>query len=147
MKGVRFEWDFSEIRAALRQLPADLRREGGRIVESNAKAAAVQVRTNYLAHSRTDALVNGVSAEPAESGPLGVAWVVLSKARHSHLFEYGTSTRQNYTKNDANRGSMPAAPPGHAFVPVVLRVRREMYNRDFRALLERQGLIVEGYGD
>jgi hypothetical protein len=133
-----------ELRRALRALPAELRGESAHIVEARANGAAVAVRANYGAHAYTGHLQESVVVEHTPT-QFGAAAVVRARAPHAHLFEFGTATRR--TVKGWNRGVMPAAPPIHAFIPVVMRERRAMYEDDFRALLERAGLVVTGHAD
>lgn len=128
-----------ELRAALRALPADLTGEAGHIIEGEANGAAVAIRTGYGAHRRSGNLQDHVTVTQRPAGQFGAAAVVKSAARHAWLFENGSQAR--HTEIGANRGSMP---PGHVFVPAMIRARRVMYEK-LAGLLERHGLRVSGH--
>lgn len=128
-----------ELRAALRQLPAELAGEAGHILEAEGNAAGVAIRSGYSAHRVTGNLRDHVSVVHEHSA-VAAKTVVKSTARHAHLFEFGTQTRQ--TRNGANRGAMP---PGHVFVPAMVRARRRMFEQ-LADLLRRAGLQVRGGG-
>jgi len=135
----RLKFDgLAEFRAALRQLPAELAGEASHDVESAANSAAVAIRVGYGAHRRTGTLQESVVVEHLSAGPFGAGSMVKVTAPHAHLFENGTQAR--HTSIGANRGSMP---PGHVFIPAVVRARRAMYER-LKALLVRNGLMVSG---
>ncbi len=135
----RFRIDgLDDLRAALRDLPDRLAGEAGHLVEANGNAAAVEIRTAYLAHRRSGNLADHVTAERQSTGRGAALVVIRSAARHAAIFEYGTQAR--HTDLGANRGSMPAA---HAFVPVVQRRRRALM-QSLIGLLEREGLAVRG---
>lgn len=76
-----------------------------------------------------------VQVIPASSR-YGAAAAVKNTAKHAHLYENGTQTRQ--TKIGANRG---AAPPGRVFVPIMIRKRRELHG-ELVALVRRAGFEV-----
>lgn len=91
---------------------------------ASAYLADVPMRTgNLRAHTKV------ISA--ASSGPDAVAYQVLSKARHSHLYEFGTKPRR--TSAGWFRGVMPAA---RGFVPAAVLSRSRLVAK-IRALLER----------
>jgi hypothetical protein len=126
----------AELRAALRNLPAELTVEASREVEGAANGAAADIKRAYPVRSGN--LRDGLIVKESDRGRFHAGSVVVNTSRHSHLFEYGTQTRQN--RIGANRGAMP---PGNVFVPAVIRARRLMYDR-LKALLERNGLVVSG---
>jgi hypothetical protein len=121
----------------LRSLPSDLTTEGGSIVQRHGSNAAQQIRSNYQSHWHTGNLAGSVVTEFQDTGRFGVALVVRARAKHAHIFEYGTVARS--TGQGAFRGVMPPAPPLHAFVPVMEQERRATYE-DLAALLEDKGL-------
>lgn len=125
----------AELKVALQNLPADLAREAGFIVYANADEAAREVKAAYP--SRTGNLRARVSVKK-ERGQFGASATVRNTAKHAHLFENGTQAR--HTALGANRGSMP---PGHVFVPVMIRRRRVMY-QVLKDLLVKHGLLVSG---
>lgn len=125
-----------ELKAQLRALPAALAGEASGIVTSAATSAAEQIRSAYPA--RTGTLKDHVFVSTADPGPYGAGAVVKNTAKHAWIFENGTQAR--HTALGANRGSMP---PGHVFLPIVIRQRRAMYVQ-LKALLERHGALVSG---
>lgn len=131
---------FAELREALRKLPAELKVEAQHIVEGAANGAAAQVKGNY-ARGKTGNLIDGVYVRHSEGSTFGAGAIVVSKAKHAWLYENGTQVR--HTQTGANRGVMPAAPPGRAFIPVMIRERRRMYEQ-LKGVLERNGLVVTG---
>jgi hypothetical protein len=127
-----------ELRADLRNLPAHLATEASAIVWFSASQAKADVVAGYTAHRRTGNLADHVSVTTREGSPYGTAVVVKSSARHAWMFENGTQARHNSL--GANRGSMP---PGHVFIPAMIRHRRQMYVA-LQSMMERAGLRVSG---
>lgn len=133
---VHLTWaGLTELREALRRLPEDLTGEASHLVEASTNAAAVAIKGGYPA--RTGNLRDHVSTEFSRTG-LSVVGRVKSTSPHAYIFENGTQAR--HTAIGANRGAMP---PGHVFLPAVIRERRRMY-ADLTDLLERHGLLVTG---
>jgi Bacteriophage HK97-gp10, putative tail-component len=128
--------DLDELKAQLRALPHELAAEGAEIVERTAEAAAAEMRATYP--ERTGNLRKGVKVQKTNTSEFGAVATVVNTAPHSYIFEHGTVAR--HTDIGADRGSMP---PGHVFIPIVERRRRDMYLNDFAELLERAGLTVE----
>jgi len=135
----RVRWaGLEELREALRNLPADLAGEAGHIVEGAANGAGVDLRAAYQERARTGHLAAGVTVTHYEKGRFSAGAIVKNRAKHAWLFENGTQAR--HTDLGANRGAMP---PGHVFVPIVMRARRGMYEA-LKVMLERHGLKVSG---
>lgn len=126
----------TELRAALRALPAELTAEAGGIVDDAGELAKAEIMQRYP--RRTGNLRNHVTVSTISAGQFAAGVVVKSTAKHAHIFEVGTQARHN--KLGANRGSMP---PGNVFVPAIVRQRRKMYDR-LKDLLVRHGLVVSG---
>jgi Bacteriophage HK97-gp10, putative tail-component len=124
-----------ELRAALRNLPTHLAAEASRPVQGAANAAAASIKAGYPV--RTGKLRDHLIVETIDA-PFQAGALVKNTARHAAIFEYGTQAR--HTAIGANRGSMP---PGHVFIPAIVRARRRMYE-DLKGLLERNGLQVSG---
>jgi hypothetical protein len=138
----RFEFvGLADFRAALRAMPAELRGEAEHVVEGFANGATATVKANY-ARGQTGNLIDGVDVEFTHTSLLARA-VVKSTAKHAWWYENGTQVR--HSAKGVNRGAMPPAPPGRAFVPVVVRERRRMVEA-LIVLLERAGLLVTGDG-
>jgi hypothetical protein len=130
----------SELRAELRALPAALTGEASSLVQGAATSAAAAIQTAYGAHRRSGNLQDHVVVETRAAGQFGAAMIVKATAKHAGLFENGSQAR--HTAIGANRGSMP---PGHVFVPEIIRARRAMWGA-LADLLTRHGLRVTGYG-
>lgn len=132
----RVTWSgLEEFYAALRNLPEELAGEAANIVEATTNSATVAVKSAYPV--RTGNLRDHVTNDLQRSG-LAVRGRVKNTARHAWLFENGSQAR--HTAIGANRGTMP---PGHVFVPIIIRERRKMYDV-LRDLLVRKGLLVSG---
>jgi hypothetical protein len=127
-----------ELKAQLRTMPEELTDEGGQIAEDEANGAADDIRQGYQRHVRSGRLARGVRVTHFARGKFSAGAIVKSAAPHAWIFENGTQAR--HTAIGANRGSMP---PGHVFVPAVVRRRRRMYER-LKELLTRRGLVVTG---
>lgn len=140
MSNNRLVINTSEFIAELRKLPADLKGEASGYVTGAANGAAAQVKANYT-RGKTGNLIAGVVVEHSDPGPFAAGAVVKSKAKHAWMYENGTQLRHN--AKGANRGVMPAAPPGRAFIPVMIKARRKMYDQ-LKGVLERHGLRVSG---
>lgn len=133
----RVSWTgLAELRAALRELPAHLAGDGSLIIEDVSASAANAIRDGYP--ERTGNLKAGVRTEVKNAGRFGAGIVVKNTAKHAHLFETGTQAR--HTQLGANRGAMPA---GKVFIPIIVRKRREMYER-LKAMMVAHGLKVSG---
>lgn len=129
---------FEEFKQQLRNLPAHLAVQAGPIVVHRAEAAADQIRVNYP--ERTGKLRQGVKVDRVAIEGAGAVARVRSTAKIAFIVENGTQLR--HTKEGWNRGAMP---PGHYFVPVVVRERRRMFE-ELIALLQSEGLTVTGRG-
>lgn len=133
----RIVWNgLAELREALRNLPAELTAEASHIVDGVANAAAADIKEGYPA--RTGNLRDHVFVSHRDKGRFAAGAVVKNTAKHAWIFENGTQAR--HTDIGSDRGSMP---PGHVFIPAVIKRRRIMYQQ-LRALLERHGLKVLG---
>lgn len=131
------KWNgLDELRAALRTLPADLTAEASFLVEGAANGAAAEIKAAYPV--RTGTLRDGLIVSHREKGKFSAGAIVKNTSKHAWLFESGTQAR--HTALGANRGSMP---PGHVFLPIVIRKRRQLYGQ-LKALLQRHGLTVRG---
>jgi hypothetical protein len=131
----RLTWSgLAELRDELRRLPAELAGEASAIVIGAAEGAKADMHYPR----RTGNLADHLYVTKAPAGIYGAGAVVKNTAKHAWLFENGTQAR--HTAIGANRGSMP---PGHVFLPAVIRRRRAMYDQ-LKALLVRHGLVVSG---
>lgn len=121
-----------ELKTLIQQLPDTTTAETAKLAEAAANSAAVDIRGAYPV--RTGTLRDRVKVAPLRSrSGRSVGMAVTNTAPHAHLFENGTQTRQ--TSLGANRGAMP---PGHVFVPRIIRARRRLYDQ-LKDLLRRLG--------
>lgn len=145
MNTIRLQWDgLKELIAALRDLPAHLAEDAGKIVNEAAEAAGADIRAAYPigpgdAHGYDGGnLRKGVRVVTRNAGQFGQVRQVRSTAPHAWIFETGTQVR--HSPMGYNRGMMPGA---NIFVPTVMRHRRAMYE-DLRQLVREAGLDVRG---
>lgn len=133
---VRLKFEgLEELKTALRNLPYELSGQGQEIVFGSADDAATEIRAAYPA--RTKNLRRGVSVMKSSTA-FATRATVKNTSPLAFVFENGTQAR--HTTIGANRGSMP---PGHVFVPRVMRHRRSMFDR-LKTLLQAFGLTVSG---
>lgn len=140
MSGNRFVWNgLEELKAQLRSLPADLTGEASEIVRDTGAAAADEVRAGYP--SRASDLRDHVTVTFTTSG-YATGAVVKNTSKLAYIFENGTMARHYFTRRGVRHltGRMP---PGHVFVPIMVRRRRAMYAQ-LADLLTRHGLTVSG---
>lgn len=134
---VTLKWDGLEaFKAELDKLPEDLTTDADPIVHTAADSAAEDIKAAYPV--RTGNLRNHVYVSQRDKGKDTSVWMVKNTAKHAFIFENGTQAR--HTSIGANRGAMP---PGHVFIPAVIKRRRQMYQR-LKDLLARKGLVVTG---
>lgn len=136
---VRFE-GLDELRAALRQLPEELRNDALALVIQTGDEAADTIRAAYEASRVSGNLARGVKTASIPAGRFGAAVAVRSTAKHAFIFENGTQTRK--TQLGANRGAMP---PGRVFVPIMIRHRRMLHHL-LVDLVQRAGFEVHDGG-
>jgi hypothetical protein len=133
------KWDgLAELYKQLETLPATLTGEAAHIVEGVANAAALDIRSAYPVHSGN--LRDSVFVTHFDKGRYSAGAQVKATAPHAWIFENGTAARAYYTKAGV-RHVTGAMPPGHVFVPIVMKHRRLMYSQ-FAALLERNGIAA-----
>lgn len=131
-----------ELRQQLRTMPVRLRNAAAAVVEGTARDVAAQIIAAYP--EVTGNLKRGVRVEPINTGPYGVAFRVVNRAKHAWLYENGSQARAYISKRNRvqhETGRMSPAPPGRAMIPKVARARRVMEVR-LRQLLESEGLVV-----
>jgi len=128
-----------ELQAALRALPAALAGDGADIIENRAEVAKASIIQGYPLEEGD--LRNKVEVEHTRS-EFGARSVVRSTSTHAEEFEYGTEAR-HYTTKRGVRHLTGKMPPGHVFVPAVVRERHRMYD-ELKDLLVSHGLTVSG---
>jgi hypothetical protein len=134
--------NLAALRTALQQLPADLTVEAGHVIEGIANAAAADVKAAYP--YRSGHLVAGVEVNRLEAGRFGAGSEVRNRAKLAWIYEHGTQARHYYTKQTGafhSTGIMLPAPPGRAFIPIMVRQRALMYTQ-LADLVRRAGLLV-----
>jgi len=143
MSDWRIEFDgLTELKAALMALPAALGGEAAHIVEGAGNQAVLQIKTAYPVRSGN--LRDGVEQTLVRS-EFGASVKVVNKSKHAYIFENGSQARHYVTTGGATHqtGVMPPSPPGHAFIPVMVRERQAM-NQKLKDMLVRNGLLVSG---
>ena len=81
-------------------------------------------------------LRDGLEIAEAPSWRYRTATLLLQNSMLAYVYENGTAVRR--TKSGALRGS---GPPGHVFIPRVIRHRR-LLERNLKAMLVAEGLVV-----
>jgi hypothetical protein len=127
----------TELRAALKKLPAELVHEAGAIVRAQADATMTAAAAAYPVH--TGNLRKGLSLELFGDSVSAVARV-RNRAFHAYIFEEGTRPRR--WAAGKSTGTMPA---GHVFIPIAM-LRRRIMTAALIELVERAGLTVTGIG-
>lgn len=133
MTSVRWE-GLEELKAALRQLPAELAGEASHIVEGTANGAIVDMRAEYPPGELRDKLYQSTLS----TGPFGVGIEIRNASGWSWHWDHGTQMR--HWINGKNTGQLR---PHHTFGRVMAQSRRRMYGQ-LQQLLERHGLRVSG---
>jgi hypothetical protein len=130
----------AELREQLRRLPEELKDEAQDIVLRTAQGAAAEVVAAYP-QGPTGNLKRGVRARLQSAGRFGAGAMVISRAPHASIYEFGTRARQ--TEKGANRGRMPKpkAQGGTAMIPRMQRLRAQMI-RQLIALVQKAGFEV-----
>lgn len=143
--GFHFRFDgLDELKQALRMLPDEFAGEAGHIIEGEANAAALDIRSHYPVV--TGNLRDGVMVEISDGGRYGARATVVNKAPHAYIYEFGTQARHYFTKKGTGVkkavGVMPKAPPLRAFRPQMAKARYRMYSR-IADMMIRAGLSVQ----
>lgn len=127
----------TELREALRKLPAQLSDEAGAIVFAHAQAAYQEMDAKYAQHEWTGNLRRGLSLTREDAYlRFGARAVLRNRAPHAYWAEHGTQIRR--TTKGVSRGAMT---PLHIFIPIAQRHRRIMVSALIH-LVERAGLSV-----
>jgi hypothetical protein len=141
VSGVRLQWQgMTEFKTALRNLPEELTNEGGEIVEGTAHRAQQETQAGYPEGPTGNLRRRVVMEKDSARSKFGAFFAVRSRAPHAHIFEKGTGQRQ--TSKGANRGRMPEAPTSQQMVPVVIKHRRQMFER-LKDLVRKAGFQVD----
>lgn len=131
-----------DLKAELRNLPANLTAEANEIVRDTAESAGDSVRARYSQHVVTGNLMRGVRVKKVAAGKHGVSYRVASTGFLSSIFEKGTEARHYITVNGKKKlvGKMPAF---NIFGPIMARKRRAMWD-ELWTLLTKHGMKVSG---
>jgi hypothetical protein len=138
---VTFKVDgLTELADQLAHLPEALQAEARAIVERRAASAMARIRAAYPQRTGDGkkSLRNRLKLTTEETN-VSASAVVKNLSPLAAIFEFGTQARHKAL--GASTGAMPA---GHVFIPITVEERRAMYEVDFRALLVKAGLVVEG---
>ena len=130
---------FTELREALKKLPAELVHEGAEIVQAHA-AEAFRLIAAGLAF-KTGNLRDHLRLE-ITSDQGGTRAVIRNTAKHAWWNEHGTKPRRYATKSKKSIGAMPAHP---VLIPIAIRQRRVMTEALIH-MVERAGFKVTGTG-
>lgn len=126
-----------ELRKELRALPDSLTYDASTIVLDCADSASREIKDAYP--NVTGDLRDKVEVVQVQGSGKGFAGaVVVNSSKLANIFENGSQAR--HTAIGANRGSMP---PGHVFIPRVIKWRRVMYER-LKDMMRSHGLKVSG---
>jgi len=132
-----FTWTgLDELRAALRNLPAELTADASAIVDDNAERAKSTVFQAYPPGELRDRLV----LETVTAGSFGVAMKLSSRSPWAYAYENGTEAR--HTLTGAGRGRQEPKP---TVIPAITRYRARMYAQ-LADMLRAHGLEVSGHG-
>ena len=125
-----------EFGAQLRVLPAAVTTEAGPIVLGAATDAKAAMQYPGDLGAR-------VYVKTLPAGPFAAKVGIANPHPLANIFEDGTEARHYLTKKRGVTHLTGRMPPGHVFVPAVIRARRAMYEA-LKALLVQHGLTVSG---
>lgn len=128
----------TELRAALRQLPADLAADAADMVVHSVDMTAASLIQSYPLGD-TGNLRKGVKKTITRS-QVAVVGEVKSTSPHAHLWEFGTQNRR--TQHGWNRGRLRNQ-YNRGLVGITLRERQAL-NTNLIDLVRRAGFIVSG---
>jgi hypothetical protein len=130
-----------ELKAQLRNLPAELAAEASGIVTGRAERARQDIETSYPDVSGN--LRKGLRLGSGTNvGRFGASTILKNTAKLAWLYDNGSQLR--HWDSGKKTGAMwGKTTPPHTFVKIVIRQRRAM-RQDLKALLERHGLVVTG---
>lgn len=134
--GNQIVWSgLEDLKTQLRALPAALTDDAAGLAAAAAEGAKADM------HYPGD-LGDRVVVKTMVSGPFAATAVITNPHILATIFENGTQARHYVTTKGVTHltGQMP---PGHVFVPAVLRWRRAMYDA-LKARLATHGLQVSG---
>jgi hypothetical protein len=136
---LRFD-GLEELRAAFRNLPAELTGEAAHIIEGEANAAATEIKRGY--HVRTGHLRDHLTVTHFEKGRFSAGAIVKNTAPHAWLYDNGSQAR-HWASGKSTGAMWGRTPPTHLFVRTMIKHRRVMWGK-LKELLVRHGLVVSG---
>lgn len=129
-------WEgLKELEDELRQLPETCTGEAGKLIEGTVNSVAVAIKGAYPV--RTGNLRDHLVIKPLTKRGLIVGAAVTNTAKHALIFEYGSQTRKTLL------GAPNPMPPGHVFVPRIVRARRAL-TEQLKEMVARHGATVSG---
>jgi hypothetical protein len=121
-----------EYRTELKELPVELTGEAAKLIQGEANAAFVAIKSAYPL--RSGKLRDGMKVEHiAPGGRLKAASIVKNTTRYAWVYDRGMQAR--HTSKGWQRGPMPAKP---TFIPAIVRARRKIVDL-VKALIARHG--------
>ena len=134
----KFTWDgLTELKEALRNLPADLAGEAGHLVEARANGAAAIIKAGY--HVVTGDLRDKLTVTHTTTA-FGATSIVKNTSRYAQAYDRGSNVRHRAGGGSTGRMWTHTAPT-HLFARTAAVQRRLMYG-DLIDLLERHGALV-----
>jgi hypothetical protein len=139
MSNNRLEWTgLDELRSALMKLPEEFGHEGAEMIDDTTEVTAASLIQSYPLGD-TGNLRKGVK-HTVTRDRFGAVGQVKSTSPHSHLWEWGTQSRQ--TRKGWKRGKAPSHKPD-GLVPIAQRERRKL-NIKLLELVRRAGFEISG---
>jgi hypothetical protein len=135
---VRWE-GLDELRAALRNLPAELTAEASQIIDTTADTAMSAMLAEYPAGQLRDRLTR----KTLTMGTFGTGVQIKNASGWAWAWEHGTKLRHRIKSGGSTGAEWGGSTPPHTFVRNMTQPRRAMFDQ-FKALLERAGLRVSG---
>jgi hypothetical protein len=135
---VRWE-GLDELRAALRQLPAELTAEASHIIQGTANAAIVDMRAEYPAGELRDKL----SQTTVERGTYGTGILIKNASGWAWHWDHGTALRHRIKSGGSTGAEWGGKTPPHTFGRNMAQKRPRMYEQ-MKTMMEGHGLTVSG---
>lgn len=133
-----------ELRESFRGLPRALAEQAKPLIERRADEAFSRIHAVYAAHRVTGDLADKLSQKTIEIGQFGFGVLLVSASAHAGYFEDGTDARQLSGPKAGKAATVVGASTAHpTFIPAMRAARRGLAD-DLRALLERNGMTVNG---
>jgi hypothetical protein len=135
--GASVKWEgLDELRAALRQLPADLTAEASLLLEGVANGAMADMRAEYPPGELRD----GLSQTTLTAGRFGTGIRIRNSSGWSWHWDHGTRLR-HWRQGKSTGAEWGETTPKHTFGRAMAVGRRRWYTQAAQ-MLERNGLTV-----